>query len=351
MPAYNDSIIAQYQVKKYEVIFKDGDSIIFKDSLAYGDTIIAPADPEKKGYQFDGWNPEVPVTVPAYDIILTPTWTKAEFVITFLDYDSTVVAQDTLMFNANIVKPKVTREGYTFTGWNPEVPNKMPGADLTTIAEYTINKHEVIFVDGDDNIIYKDSLYFGDTIVVPADPTKEGYDFAGWDPEVPVTVPDEDLLITPVFTKAEFIITFLDFDSTEIFKDTLSYDSKIAVIKDPTREGYTFSGWNPVVPNKMPGENFTTIAEYTINSHIVTLLDDDDNILFRDTFVFGDSIKIDTVPTKDGFTFDGWNPVIPDLAPDSDIIAHPTWVEDALVLDSVDEECLPFVARVGRRSS
>ncbi len=350
MPAYNDSIIAQYQVKKYEVIFKDGDSIIFKDSLAYGDTIIAPADPEKKGYQFDGWNPEVPVTVPAYDIILTPTWTKAEFVITFLDYDSTVVEKDTLMFNANIVKPKVTREGYTFTGWNPEVPNKMPGADLTTIAEYTINKHEVIFVDGDDNIIYKDSLYFGDTIVVPADPTKEGYDFAGWDPEVPVTVPDEDLLITPVFTKAEFIITFLDFDSTEIFKDTLSYDSKIAVIKDPIREGYTFSGWNPVVPNKMPGENFTTIAEYTINSHIVTLLDDDDNILFRDTFVYGDSIKIDTVPTKDGFTFDGWNPVIPDLAPDSDLIAHPTWVEDALVLDSVDafadNFCAGDVARV-----
>ncbi|MBO4530291.1 MAG: InlB B-repeat-containing protein [Paludibacteraceae bacterium] len=350
MPAYNDSIIAQYQVKKYEVIFKDGDSIIFKDSLAYGDTIIAPADPEKKGYQFDGWNPEVPVTVPAYDIILTPTWTKAEFVITFLDYDSTVVAQDTLMFNANIVKPKVTREGYTFTGWNPEVPNKMPGADLTTIAEYTINKHEVIFVDGDDNIIYKDSLYFGDTIVVPADPTKEGYDFAGWDPEVPVTVPDEDLLITPVFTKAEFIITFLDFDSTEIFKDTLSYDSKIAVIKDPTREGYTFSGWNPVVPNKMPGENFTTIAEYTINSHIVTLLDDDDNILFRDTFVYGDSIKVDTVPSKDGFTFDGWNPVIPELAPDSDLTAHPTWVEDALVLDSVDafadNFCAGDVARV-----
>lgn len=350
MPAYNDSIIAQYQVKKYEVIFKDGDSIIFKDSLAYGDTIIAPADPEKKGYQFDGWNPEVPVTVPAYDIILTPTWTKAEFVITFLDYDSTVVAQDTLMFNANIVKPKVTREGYTFTGWNPEVPNKMPGADLTTIAEYSINKHEIIFVDADDNIIFKDSLYYGDSIVIPADPTKDGYDFAGWDPEVPATVPDEDLYITPVFTKAEFIITFLDFDSTEIFKDTLSYDSKIAVIKDPTREGYTFTGWNPVVPNKMPGENFTTIAEYTINSHIVTLLDDDDNILFRDTFVYGDSIKVDTVPSKDGFTFDGWNPVIPELAPDSDLTAHPTWVEDALVLDSVDafadNFCAGDVARV-----
>ncbi|MCQ2210991.1 MAG: InlB B-repeat-containing protein [Paludibacteraceae bacterium] len=335
MPAHDDSLIAQYTINKYIVIIQDGDSIIYKDTLNYGDSIKAPKDLEKEGYEFAGWEPELPETVPAKDIIVTPIWTKAEFVITFLDYNDTILAQDTLLYQANVVAPKPTREGYTFTGYDPAAPAKMPGKDLTCVAQYTINKHIIVFEDGDGNEIFRDTLVYGDPIIAPSDPTKDGYQFDGWNPVVPATVPDQDLTIVPQFSKSDFVITFLDFDSTEIFKDTLSFDAKIASVKDPKREGYTFAGWDPVVPTKMPGNDFTTVAQYTINKHVIVIIDGDDE-LFRDTLTFGDPINVDTVPTKEGFTFAGWDPIIPATVPDSDIVAYSTWIEDSLVLKSVD---------------
>ena len=335
MPAHDDTVIALYQINKYYVAFKDVDTVYFADSLVYGEEIPEIADPTKEGYTFTGWDVDLD-NVPAVNIVVFATWKANPYSIAFVDYDETVIFSDTLDFGAAVTAPAdPTREGYDFAGWKPEVPETMPAYDDTLYAQYTVKKYEIIFKDG-DVIYFKDSLSYGDPMPDVEDPTKEGYTFEGWDPELPETVPAEDMIITPKWSKSDFIITFFDFDSTEIFKDTLSYQAKIVTPKDPKREGYTFTAWDPTVPSKMPGNDFSCYAQYTINKHLVVFEDGDGNEIYRDSLVYGDPMPDVDAPKKEGYTFDGWDPELPNTVPDNDLYIKPTYSEDSIIIKSID---------------
>lgn len=335
MPAHDDTVIAQYQINKYYVAFKDVDTVYFADSLVYGEEIPEIEDPTKEGYTFTGWDVDLD-NVPAVNIVVFATWKANPYSIAFVDYDETVIFSDTLDFGAAVTAPAdPTREGYDFAGWKPEVPETMPAYDDTLYAQYTVKKYEIIFKDG-DVIYFKDSLSYGDPMPDVEDPTKEGYTFEGWDPELPETVPAEDMIITPKWSKSDFIITFFDFDSTEIFKDTLSYQAKIVTPKDPKREGYTFTAWDPTVPSKMPGNDFSCYAQYTINKHLVVFEDGDGNEIYRDSLVYGDPMPDVDAPKKEGYTFDGWDPELPNTVPDNDLYIKPTYSEDSIIIKSID---------------
>lgn len=335
MPAHDDTVIALYQINKYYVAFKDVDTVYFADSLVYGEEIPEIADPTKEGYTFTGWDVDLD-NVPAVNIVVFATWKANPYSIAFVDYDETVIFSDTLDFGAAVTAPAdPTREGYDFAGWKPEVPETMPAYDDTLYAQYTVKKYEIIFKDG-DVIYFKDSLSYGDPMPDVEDPTKEGYTFEGWDPELPETVPAEDMIITPKWSKSDFIITFFDFDSTEIFKDTLSYQAKIVTPKDPKREGYTFTAWDPTVPSKMPGNDFSCYAQYTINKHLVVFEDGDGNEIYRDSLVYGDPMPDVDAPEKEGYTFDGWDPELPNTVPDNDLYIKPTYSEDSIIIKSID---------------
>ncbi len=335
MPAHDDTIIAQYQINKYYVAFKDVDTVYFADSLLYGEEIPEIEDPTKEGYTFTGWDVDLD-NVPAVNIVVFATWKANPYSIAFVDYDETVIFSDSLDFGAAVTAPAdPTREGYDFAGWKPEVPETMPAYDDTLVAQYTVKKYEIIFQDGDE-IYFKDSLSYGDPMPNVEDPTKEGYTFEGWDPELPETVPAEDMIITPKWSKSDFIITFFDYDSTEIFKDTLSYQAKVVAPKDPKREGYTFTAWDPTVPSKMPGNDFSCYAQYTINKHLVVFEDGDGNEIYRDSLVYGDPMPNVDAPEKEGYSFDGWDPELPETVPDNDLYIKPTWSEDSIIIKSID---------------
>ena len=89
--------------------------------------VVAPAAPTRAGYTFAGWESEVPSTMPAEDMELTAQWEIDEYTITFDSAGGSTVAAITQDFGTEVVAPSApTRAGYTFAGWEPEVPATMP---------------------------------------------------------------------------------------------------------------------------------------------------------------------------------------------------------------------------------
>ena len=138
-----------------------------------------------------------------------------------------------------------TKEGYTFTGWNPTLATEMPANDLTYTATWKVNQYTMTFVpgNGEENIVKTQD--YGTELTAPDNLKREGYTFNGWDSEVPQTVPASDKTFTAQWTSTVYTITYtLDGGKTETENPTsYTIESKEITLNNPAKEGYTFMGW------------------------------------------------------------------------------------------------------------
>ena len=205
-----------------------------------------------------------------------------------------------------------TKEGHTFSGWNG-LPETMPAKDVEVNGTFSVNSYLVSYVV--DGVVYHtDSVAYGSTIVVPNSPVKEGYSFNGWT-NVPKTMPAKDIIIEGTFTNMTYLVTYL-IDGEVYYTDSVTYGESISVIAEPIREGYTFSGWSEV-PATMPAENLVVNGNFTINSYTLTYIVDGETY-YMEEVVYGASISIIEEPTKAGYTFSGWSN-IPTTMPAEDV--------------------------------
>ena len=131
------------------------------------------------------------------------------------------------------------------------------------------------------------------------EPTKEGYTFSGWS-EAPETMPDEDVTVTGSFTINQYTISFdTNGAGVEIASITQDYDTEVSAPADPEWEGHTFRGWEPAVPERMPAENITCVAQWDLETYTVTVIGDGvtvDNM----TPQYGATVNV-TVEERDGY--------------------------------------------------
>ena len=73
---------------------------------------------------------------------------------------------------------------------------------------------------------------------------------------------NEALTLYPVWNTNKYTITFDTNGGSEIAPITQDYGTQIAAPADPTREGYTFTGWDIEIPETMPAENITITAQW-----------------------------------------------------------------------------------------
>ena len=93
----------------------------------YGAGITPPAAPVREGYTFDGWDPKFPATMPAGDMLIAAKWQINSYTITFDTAGGSPVEAITAPYGAGITPPAApVREGYTFDGWDKEIPATMP---------------------------------------------------------------------------------------------------------------------------------------------------------------------------------------------------------------------------------
>ena len=204
------------------------------------------------------------------------------YIVTFLS-DGESIAPSQIRANAPAARPAdPTKEGHTFTGWY-KGEEKWNFADavteaLTLTAKWTANRYTITFDTAGGSEIAPITQDYGTAITAPANPTKTGYTFAGWDREIPTTMPAGDMTITARWTVNQYTITFKPENGGEDIIITQDYGTAITAPASPTKMGYTFAGWDREIPATMPAENMTITALWNGNgiSVIVRLPSEDD---------------------------------------------------------------------------
>lgn len=113
--------------------------------------------------------------------------------------------------------------------------------------------------------------------------------------------------------------------------------SRVTPPADPTKEGYTFTGWEPEIPAKMPWGNLTVKAIWDTNSHNVYWVIDGETVK-TETYSYGSVISSFVPEAKEGYTFSDWY-FIPETMPDSDVTISGSYTKDTeIVVTESDEE-------------
>lgn len=200
----------------------------------------------------------------------------------------------------------IPNEGYHFVEWsdgtkdNPYVFIARVNKDIS--ASFAVNKYEVTYiVDGE--VMKKDSIEYGATIIITDYPIKEGHTFSGWS-EVPETMPAEDVTVSGTFAINKYLVTFKIGDEV-VSSDSLEYGAVIVAPDAPEKEGHTFDGWGEVAET-VPANDVTFEGIYTVNIYTIYYYVDDE-LVHTAEVAYGEAIpEYIYEPTKEGDVFEGW---------------------------------------------
>ena len=260
----NKEYWAKWEINPYTITFDtNGGSEIAPITQDYGTEITAPDNPTRKGYTFKGWDKEIPKTMPAENITVKAQWEINQYTIAFDTAGGSEIAPITQDYGTEITAPdNPTRKGYTFKGWDKEIPETMPAENITVTAQWEINRYTITFDTAGGSEIAPITQDYGTNITAPANPTRKGYTFKGWDKEIPETMPAENITVKAQWEINRYTITFDTAGGSDIAPITQDYGTNITAPADPTREGYTFIGWDKAIPTTMPAENITVTAQW-----------------------------------------------------------------------------------------
>jgi len=159
-------------------------------------------------------------------------------------------------------KPGTAQYSYTFSGWAPEVD--LVEGDATYTAQFTPvqRRYTVRFVDYDDTLLGVYHVAYGERAIAPADPTREGHDFIGWDVDFDYVT--RDLTVTAQYRIKTFTVTFVDRDGTVLSTQTVEWNAAATAPAVPAWEDFTFTGWDK--PFDHVKSDLTVTAQYKPNA-------------------------------------------------------------------------------------
>ena len=323
----NKEYWAKWEINQYTVTVKPENGkadIIITQD--YGTKITAPDKPTRKGYTFKGWDKEIPETMPAENITVKAQWEINQYTITFDTNGGSEIAPITQDYGTEITAPdNPTRKGYTFKGWDKEIPETMPAENITVKAQWEINQYTITFDTNGGSEIAPITQDYGTEITAPDNPTRKGYTFKGWDKEIPETMPAENITVKAQWEINQYTITFDTNGGSEIAPITQDYGTKITAPDNPTRKGYTFKGWDKEIPETMPAENITVKAQWEINQYTITFDTNGGSEIAPIIQDYGTEITAPDNPTRKGYTFKGWDREIPETMPAENITITARW--------------------------
>ena len=285
MPARNLTLTGSYVINGYTITYILDNEVYKKVVYTYGTTVTPMGNLVNEGYTFSGWS-ESPITMPAKDMTITASFSLNQYALTYW-VDGKIHHSDTLGFEAPITPlNEPVKEGYTFSGWS-EIPDSMPSKDIMVTGVFDINSYKVTYVV-DEDTVHTETIDFNTPIVKIDEPTKEGYTFSGWS-ETPRTMPANDIVVNGAFTINEYYVIYT-IDGEVHHTDTLDYGTDITVLKNPTKEGYTFSGWSET-PDIMPANNVTVTGSFTIKKYQITYMVEGVT-LHEDSITFNEAILL-----------------------------------------------------------
>ena len=209
-------------------------------TLGTGDTLYSPGG----SFVFDDWslvqNGKLTLTAQYID---TPT-----VAITFDTDGGTAVAPITAEAGMIIDEEPVTEKaGYIFAGWydgDTLVTFPFDATESKTLkAKWNVNQYTITFDSAGGSEVSSITAEYKTAITAPEDPTKAHYEFKGWIPALPETMPAENITVKASWAPISYKITFDSNGGSEVADIVGIYGAPVAAPEDPTREGYTFVGW------------------------------------------------------------------------------------------------------------
>ncbi len=322
-----------YSRNQYTITYANTD--LEPDTYYYGATVSART-PEKAGYAFQGWEEEVPSTMPAQNITLTAKWNENP--ADYTDYDIAVAAANAKKAEANYDKTyteasrkaldaalavdvsgkKLSEQGVV------DAQTAAINAAVKGLEKMTYNA--TFYVDGAEYRVVPTKV--GAQIVAPEAPSKTGYVFTGWDPAVGV-MGTEDVSFNAQFSagevsyKVETYVMGLDGQYGAAETKTVPATTGAAVSVEPeAREGFTVAD-NSVLSGVVDADSSLVLKVYYSRNQYKLSVDGVESDVY-----YGAALNIAAPAAREGFTFTGWNVEVPANMPASDLTLVSQWSEN-----------------------
>ena len=276
-------------VTKHTVTFKDWNGTVLKtQSVYHTGAATAPANPTRAGYTFTGWDKAF--TNVTADLVVTAQYSANTYTVTFKDWNGTVLKTQQVQYGGAATAPaNPTRTGYTFTGWDKAFNNVT--ANLVVTAQYSINTYTVTFKDWNGTVLKTQQVQYGGAATAPANPTRTGYTFTGWDKAF--TSVTANLVVTAQYSINTYTVTFKDWNGTVLKTQQVQYGGAATAPANPTRTGYTFTGWDKAFTNVTA--NLVVTAQYVQNEPVSTPVPSDapQIVVGSKTTMAGNTVTVD----------------------------------------------------------
>ena len=319
------TVTAQYKIKTYEVVFVDWDDAeLYKQIVAYGQSATAPADPERGGFTFTGWDKEFDIVTA--DLTVTAQYAVKVWTVTYIDNDKygAVELYKELVEDGQAAQGyPAAHEGYVLWYWLDD--DTWEHADLSSItkdmlvqAYYKALSFHLTFrvdgittfeINGEYGYNVSDNLYYNPPFASKTPErtatAAEEYEFVGWTPEV--TFLTSDVVFDAVFeaTPRKYTVSFYDWDDKLLEEQKVEY-GKNAEDFTPERMGYTFTGWDKSLVDIT--SDISVKAQYQIKTYTVQFVDwDESELSAPQTIEHGHAAATPATPTREGYTFTGWD--------------------------------------------
>ena len=364
VPAGTVTLVAQWTPITHALTYDtNGGSTAPTDATAYGyqqTATVSSTLPIKAGYIFLGWNTAQNGSGTNYaggntlvmltsNVILYAQWTANSYRLTYNanggsgapSFENRVVASV-----AALSATLPTRTGYTFNGWNTAADGTgtnyaasgsltMPAANLTIYAQWLLNSGAVTYnANGGSGAPAGANYNYGASVTVSGTaPTYTGYTFNGWNTRCDGTgtpysagnvfaMGATSIELCAQWTPVSYQLIYdgnggtgVPNASAKAYNSTVNTTSGI-----PNRPGYTFITWNTLADGTgtsrptsgtftMPASDVTLYAIWSQNAYTVYYnMNTGNGSIAPQPARYGNSVTVsNSVPTRTGFTFAGWN--------------------------------------------
>ena len=378
---YDDAAYKAFWTDDVEITFVINDEgTNVNKTVTSGAPFEAPEDPEMEGNIFIGWSTDptgakvtgLPDVYPTVDTTYYAIYEAKSYKVNYyvlnpvtnrferVNYGSVTYGDTIVTVPGNYEAP----EGYTLSkayadvGLSKEFAagQKMPAAEVNLYYYLEEVIYDAVFmVDGVEYA--RVPVIYGGDVEAPEDPSKEGYDFAGWDPFVG-TMDEAGKTYVAVWTPAEYTVTWVVQGETYDAFD-INYGADMEVPAEPDVEGYEFLGWSEdeaataagAVAETMPAKDVTYYAVLKVNQYTISFTETGDSVIDDITQDYGTEIVAPADPEKVGYTFMGWldaegnKTSVPATMPAEDVVLEAdwdineytvTWIFDNGAADQVD---------------
>ena len=286
----------------YTVVFNDinGNQIISKE-IKTDESLNYPAPPKVEGYKFISW--EKDSNSSSSNIIYKATYERLMFTVVFYNLNDEVLETQTIYYGESAIDPsdKLELNDYIFLGWDKNFTSVK--SNLTVKPLYNSSKYSVQYFDESGKLIKEENVSYGASVEAPSAPTKEGYTFIGWSESSNIVT--KDLKIYPKYEIITFVVRFYDEVGLIIDEQIIEYGKSAIAPEAPTKEGYTFKGWDEKLTNiKQDLEVYPLFEEITFE---VTFLDIYSNVIEVQKVKQGEAAVAPEAPTMDYYSFTGWD--------------------------------------------